>query len=322
MNPLIIIVGPTAVGKSALGVDLARCIKAEIISADSVQVYRELNIGSAKPSLREQQNIPHHLIDFLDPDQPYTAAQFQLEATALIENIRKRGHIPILLGGTGLYVRSLLDNYSFMEVGSVYLRKKWQDVLARKGKEALFAALKQYDPQSAARLHPNDILRVIRALEVYELTGKTLSSQRQSQENSYRALDNSVIYVGLNAPREILYQRINQRSELMLAEGLLEETQEILRKGYSPQLKPLQSIGYRHAIWHLQGLVTREEMLRLLQRDTRHFAKRQLTWFHRDPRIKWYDITQTSIGNIVENITLTCTGSESRVKLMNNQVIE
>ena len=322
MNQLIIIVGPTAVGKSALGIDLARSINGEIISADSVQVYRELNIGSAKPGLREQQNIPHHLIDFLNPDQPYTAAQFQLEAAVLIKSIRERGRVPILLGGTGLYVRALLDNYRFMEGGSSHLRKKWQDFLAEEGKEALFAALQQYDPQSAARLHPNDVLRVIRALEVYELTGKTLSSQRPSPENSYPVLADSVIYVGLNAPREILYQRINQRSEQMLTEGLLAETREILGKGYSPQLKPLQSIGYRHAIWHLQGLVTREEMLRLLQRDTRHFAKRQLTWFRRDPRIKWYDITQTSIENIVEKISLTCTVSKTRVKLMNNQVIE
>lgn len=313
MNPLIIIVGPTAVGKTALGVDLARTIDGEIISADSVQVYKYLNIGSAKPTIAEQQNIPHHLIDFLEPDQPYTAAQFQLEANSLINKVRERNHVPIVLGGTGLYVRSLLDPYDFSECSPEHLRKKWTDFLRTKGKEALFETLKKLDPLSAERLHINDTVRVIRALEVFELTGKTLSSQRQS-ENSYLPLDNSIIYIGLTAPREILYQRINLRCEQMLSQGLLEETQQILQKGYSPKLKPLRSIGYRHAIWHLYGFVTLDEMLRLLKRDTRHFAKRQLTWFLRDPRITWYDITQTSIENIVEEISLTCEAVKTRVQ--------
>lgn len=313
MNPLIIIVGPTAVGKTALGVDLARTIDGEIISADSVQVYKYLNIGSAKPTIAEQQNIPHHLIDFLEPDQPYTAAQFQLEANSLINKIREYNHVPIVLGGTGLYVRSLLDPYDFSECSPEHLRKKWTDFLRTKGKEALFETLKKLDPLSAERLHINDTIRVIRALEVFELTGKTLSSQRQS-ENSYLPLDNSIIYIGLTAPREILYQRINLRCEQMLSQGLLEETQQILQKGYSPKLKPLRSIGYRHAIWHLYGFVTLDEMLRLLKRDTRHFAKRQLTWFLRDPRITWYDITQTSIENIVEEISLTCEAVKTRVQ--------
>jgi tRNA dimethylallyltransferase len=147
------------------------------------------------------------------------------------------------------------------------------------------------------------------------MTGKTLSSQRQAQENTYRPLEKEVIFVGLSAPREILYERINRRSELMLAGGLLEETREVLRQGYSPQLKPLQSIGYRHAIWHLHGLVTKDELLRLLQRDTRHFAKRQLTWFRRDPRIHWYDITETSIANIVENISAGLRCQENSCKI-------
>lgn len=314
MNPLIIIVGPTAVGKTALGVDLARTINGEIISGDSVQVYKHLNIGSAKPTVAEQQNIPHHLIDCLDLDQPFTAAQFQLEANSLIDNIRERGHVPIVLGGTGLYVRSLLDPYNFSECSSEYLRKKWTDFLRTEGKEALFETLKKIDPLSAERLHINDVVRVIRALEVYELTGNTLSSQRQFQDNNYLPLDNSIIYIGLTAPREILYQRINMRCEHMVSQGLLEETQGILQKGYSPKLKPLRSIGYRHAIWHLYGFVTLEEMLRLLKRDTRHFAKRQLTWFLRDPRITWYDITQTSIKNIMEELSLTCEAMKTRVQ--------
>jgi tRNA dimethylallyltransferase len=310
--PLIIIVGPTAVGKTTLGIELARTINGEIISADSVQVYKYLDIGSAKPTNEEQQNVPHHLINFLEPDQPYTAAQFQHEANNLFNNIRERNHIPIVLGGTGLYVRSLLDPYDFSECSPGHLRKKWTDFLGKNGKEALYEKLKKLDPLSAERLHINDTVRVIRALEVFELTGKTLSSQRQ--ENNYQPLDNSIIYIGLTAPREILYQRINLRCEQMISQGLLEETQQILQKGYSPKLKPMRSIGYRHAVWHLYGFVTLNEMLRLLKRDTRHFAKRQLTWFLRDPRITWYDITQTSIENIVEETSLTCEAIKTRVK--------
>ncbi|MFZ3100726.1 MAG: tRNA (adenosine(37)-N6)-dimethylallyltransferase MiaA [Desulfitobacteriaceae bacterium] len=306
MHPLVVIVGPTAIGKSALGVELARIVNGEIISADSVQVYRQLNIGSAKPTISERQNIPHHLIDYLDPHQPFTVAQFQLQANLLIEYIKERGHVPVLLGGTGLYIRSLLDPYRFSECSSEHLREKWTDYHRIEGKEALYEALKLRDPLSAERLHINDVVRVIRALEVYELTGKPLSSQRQLKEYEYLPLDPSIIYLGLTAPREILYQRINLRCEEMLSQGLLEETQGLLQNGYSPKLKPLQSIGYRHAIWHLQGLLTLSEMLRLLKRDTRHFAKRQLTWFRRDPRITWYDITQTSIENILRDLSQTC----------------
>ncbi|MDD2233514.1 MAG: tRNA (adenosine(37)-N6)-dimethylallyltransferase MiaA [Desulfitobacteriaceae bacterium] len=313
MNPLVIIVGPTAVGKTALGVDLARTINGEIISVDSVQVYKYLNIGSAKPTIAEQQNVPHHLIDFLEPDQLYSAAQFQNEANSLINNVRERNHIPIVLGGTGLYARSLLDPYDFSEYSPGHLRKKWTDFLRKNGKEALFEKLTKLDPLSAERLHINDTVRVIRALEVFELTGKTLSSQRQP-ENNYQPLDNSIIYIGLTAPREILYKRINLRCEQMISEGLLEETQQILQKGYSPKLKPMRSIGYRHAVWYLYGFVTLNEMLRLLKRDTRHFAKRQLTWFLRDPRITWYDITQISNENIVEELSLTCEAIKTRVE--------
>ncbi len=314
MNPLIVIIGPTAVGKTALGVELALNINGEIISADSVQVYRYLNIGSAKPTLSEQKNVPHHLIDCLDPDQPYTAAQFQTEANNLITDIRQRGHVPIVLGGTGLYVRSLLDPYDFSECSSEHLRRKWTDFLRTEGKEALFETLKKIDPHSAERLHINDVVRVIRALEVYDLTGKTLSGQRRFADNNYLPLDKSIIYVGLTAPREILYERINFRCEQMISQGLLEETQRILQRGYSPKLKPLRSIGYRHAVWHLYGFVTQDEMLRLLKRDTRHFAKRQLTWFLRDPRITWFDITRTNIKNIMEELSLTCAALKTRVQ--------
>ncbi|AGA69310.1 tRNA isopentenyltransferase MiaA [Desulfitobacterium dichloroeliminans LMG P-21439] len=314
MKPLVIIVGPTAVGKTALSVALAQALQGEVISGDSVQVYRKLDIGSAKPSLEEQGNVPHYLLDILDPREPFSVAQFQDLAQKHIQDIRIRGKVPIVVGGTGLYIRSLLDPFGFAEHGSESIRKDWYTFLTQKGKEALHSELENRDPLSAQRLHPNDTVRIIRALEMCQLTGKPFSEIRGNQDTQYSNLDPSTLYVGLTAPREIIYERINLRCEQMLASGLIEETHNILKEGYSPHLKPLQSIGYRHALHYLYGKVTRQEMLRIFQRDTRHFAKRQLTWFRRDPRIIWHDTYNEKMSNIIESLIDTCSAIESRVK--------
>ncbi len=313
MDPLIIIIGPTGVGKTSLGIALAQELGGEIISGDSVQVYKKLDIGSAKPSAEELQLVPHHLIDYINPQEPFSAAQFKIKATSLIDEIRSRGHIPIVVGGTGLYIRSLLDPYDFAQHGSEEIRSLWNEFVQSHGNLALHQELKDRDPETAEQLHPNDILRVIRALEVFELTGSTLSSQRQFRDNQYQALDPSIVYIGLTAPREVIYERINQRCVTMLSLGLIEETLGLLKLGYAPTLKPLQSIGYRHSLWYISGLVTQPEMLRLLQRDTRHFAKRQLTWFRRDPRISWYDIEMDS-DELLEGIVKTCRACQTRVE--------
>lgn len=299
MYPLVIIIGPTGVGKTSLGIALAQKVGGEIISGDSIQVYQKLDIGSAKPTSEELKLVPHHLIDFLDPKEPFTVAQFKSMATSLIAKIRERGHVPIVVGGTGLYIRSLLDPYDFSQHGSEEIRGKWKEFASLHGNEALHRELEKKDPATAQQLHPNNVIRVIRALEVYELTGKPLSSQRQFRDDEYQSLDPSIVYIGLTAPREVIYERINQRCVTMLSQGLIEETLSLLNSGYDPSLKPLQSIGYRHAIWFLKGKVTQTEMLRLLQRDTRHFAKRQFTWFRRDPRISWYDIS-TQFNDILD----------------------
>ncbi len=313
MNPLIIIIGPTGVGKTSLGIALALELGGEIISGDSVQLYKKLDIGSAKPSAAELQLVPHHLIDYLDPSEPFSAAQFKLKATTLINEIRERGHVPIVVGGTGLYIRSLLDPYDFSQPGSEKIRSKWNEFCQLHGNLALHEELRERDPETAQQLHPNDVFRIIRALEVFELTGSTLSSQRQFQDNEYKALDPSTLYIGLTASREVIYERINRRCISMLSQGLIEETLALLNSGYSPTLKPFQSIGYRHTIWYLKGLVTQSEMLRLLQRDTRHFAKRQLTWFRRDPRISWYN-TETDLDVILKEIVKTCRACKTRVE--------
>ncbi|AFM41817.1 tRNA isopentenyltransferase MiaA [Desulfosporosinus acidiphilus SJ4] len=313
MLPLVIIIGPTGIGKSSLGLALAQEIGGEIISGDSVQVYKQLDIGSAKPTREELQLVPHHLIDCLDPAEPFTAAQFKTSATSLMQEIRKRNHVPIVVGGTGLYIRSLLDPYDFLQHGSEEIRLKWQEFAQIHGNTALHHILEERDPETARQLHPNNVLRVIRALEVHELTGKPLSDQRQFKDDEYRPLDPGVLYIGLTAPREIIYDRINRRCEMMIDDGLLAETLNLLKAGYSSALKPLQSIGYRHAIWCLKGLVTQAEMLRILQRDTRHFAKRQLTWFRRDPRIHWYD-TEGGIDRILKELIQTCRAYQTRVE--------
>jgi tRNA dimethylallyltransferase len=314
LNPLVIIVGPTAVGKTALGVALAQAIGGEIISGDSVQVYRKLDIGSAKPTIEEQKGIPHHLIDYLNPDEPFTAAQFQVLANNLIQEIRNRGKVPIVVGGTGLYIRSLIDPFNFAEKSSQELRNYWTSFLAEKGKEALYKALKERDWQSAERLHPNDTLRIIRALEICDLTGQPFSEIRGNNDYEYPSLEPSILYIGLTAPREVIYERINRRCEVMLSSGLLQETLNLLHEGYSPNLKPLQSIGYRHALWYLSGKVTLSEMTRVFQRDTRHFAKRQLTWFRRDPRVTWYDTFNEDLTKILESVLKTCRAIQSRVE--------
>jgi len=306
LQPLVIIVGPTAVGKSALGVELALKINGEIISGDSVQVYQKLNIGSAKPTLSEQKGIRHYLIDFLDPAEPFNVATFQMHAQDLIKSIKKRGKVPIVVGGTGLYIRSITDNFNFPQKGSEDFKAKWQRFAKIYGNKKLHSLLEKYDSKSAQIIHVNDTSRIIRALEVLEITGKPLSVQRSYNEKKYPDLDKSIVYIGLEAPRQYLYEKINERCLKMVNSGIIDEVIQLLKQGYSPKIKSLQSIGYRHVLYYIYGLVTLEEMIRIFQRDTRHFAKRQLTWFKRDPRIKWYNVSEKSLNDIILDIYNTC----------------
>ncbi|MDR1961090.1 MAG: tRNA (adenosine(37)-N6)-dimethylallyltransferase MiaA [Gracilibacteraceae bacterium] len=294
---LIVIAGPTAVGKSAVGTELALTLNGEIISGDSVQVYKSLNIGSAKPTTAEKRGVPHHLLDELDPAEPFTAADFQTRAAACAADISARGKVPVVVGGAGLYLRGLLDGFSFAAPGDDAAKERWAALAGRAGTEALHRELRERDPVLAARLHPSDKARLIRALEVIDLTGRPLSEQRRFAEREYPPLP-GVLLFGLTAPRPWLYERINERAAAMLRGGLIEETAALLGAGYPPALKPLRSIGYRHAVAYLRGLTTEGETLRLLRRDTRHFAKRQWTWFRRDPRFIWFDVSEASVQEI------------------------
>jgi len=301
VQKLIVIAGPTAVGKSAVALHLAKKINGEIVSADSVQVYRGLDIGSAKPTAEERAQVPHHLLDIVDPEENYTVADFQRDATRAINDIHRRGKLPLLVGGTGLYIRALVRGFAFTEYGiNKELRKKLQKIAASEGPEVLHAKLAKVDPQTAKKLHPNDLRRVIRALEVY-LQSKTPISQQA--ENTPRRPVYDTISFCLTRPRPILYRRIEERVDAMIAAGLVEEVKQILAQGTSPQAKALQSLGYKQIVAFLQKQISLEEAIRLIKRDTRRFAKRQLTWFRKEEMI-WLDLEQyRNLDEISEKIS-------------------
>ncbi len=280
MSDIVLLSGPTAVGKSAVALEVAQKCDAEIVNGDSLQVYRYLDIGTAKPDLEERSQVPHHLFDILDPDQPFNATDFQARAAAVIADICSRGRLPLVVGGTGLYLRALLFGLCEMPEIDVEIRAELESRLAREGSEALHAELALHDAPMAARLAPRDRTRVLRALETVLATGKSLAyfqEQHRFLEPRYRFL-----HIFLDLEREQLYQRINERVEVMLAKGFVEEVQGLLDKGYVPGLKPLQSIGYRQIIDHLAGRLSLEQALSDTKQATRRYAKRQLTWFRND----------------------------------------
>lgn len=295
---LLVLVGPTAVGKTALSLKLAESYDCEIISGDSMQVYRGMDIGTAKASLAERASVPHHLIDIRDPDEPYSVSDFQEECTRAIELIASRGRLPFIVGGTGLYIQSVVYGYRFSEAGQdESFRQEMRAYAERHGGEALLARLRKVDPESAARLHPNDHRRIIRALEIYHLTGRTMSEYlaEQSDESPY-----DVCIIGLTMERELLYRNIEARVDQMIAHGLIEEVQGLLDAGYHPGLISMQGLGYKEIIGYLQGEYTRQHAIDLLKRNTRRFAKRQLSWFRHMRDIEWVDLTdpQKNITNM------------------------
>lgn len=302
LEPLLVIIGPTAVGKTALGIELAKKFDGEIISGDSMQIYRGMDIGTAKPTVEEMAGIPHHMIDILNPDQDFSVAKFQEMVANLISEIVQRGRLPILVGGTGLYVGSVMDHYDFSKVAEDQdFRQSMEQLALTLEPGQLHRQLAQVDPEAACKLHPNDTRRVIRALEVYHVSGVPISKHQYL--HSQRTPKYNLFIAGLTMDRGRLYNRINQRVDKMVAEGLLREVQTLLDQGYSPGSQALKGLGYKELIAYLRGEYDLEEALRLLKRDTRHFAKRQLTWFRRDQRINWYDVEEyRKISELAEEI--------------------
>lgn len=287
-QPLIVLTGPTAVGKTELSIELAKLVNGEIISADSMQVYRHMDIGTAKITPEEMQGVKHYLIDVLNPDEEFNIVLFQTLAKQAMKEIYEKGKIPILVGGTGFYIQSVLYDIDFTktQTDSTY-RMELESLAKEKGAFYLHEQLQKIDPASAKKIHANNIKRVIRALEFYKLTGKKISEhneKEQSKESPY-----NFAYFVLNQDRKVLYERIDKRVDNMVKHGLIQEVKSLYEKGYQKNLVSMQGLGYKEIISYLEGDCTLEEAVYILKRDTRHFAKRQITWFKREKEVIWVD---------------------------------
>jgi tRNA dimethylallyltransferase len=287
---VLAVVGPTATGKTEVGILLAEALGGEVISADCMAVYRGMDIGTAKPTPEQQRRVRFHLIDVCNPDEPFSVARFQQMALEAIRQIRQRGSLPLVVGGTGLYVKALLDGFHIPPAAAneALRQQLWQEA-KREGSAALHARLKEVDLLAASRIHPNDAVRIIRALEVYQLTGRPISEWQRCQPPSEVG---RVRRFGLTMPRELLYRRINERVERMISQGWLDEVRRLLEAGYAPDLPAIRSLGYGELVQVVQGRWELSEAIALIQRETRRFAKRQLTWFRADKHIEWIDASQ------------------------------
>jgi len=281
---LIALVGPTASGKSRLALRLALAHGGEIVSCDSLQVYRGLDVGSAKPTLEERRRVPHHLVDVVDPDEPFSAADYARRARSVLRSIRERGGAPIVVGGTGLYLRALLRGLFAGPSRDEALRARLSGIAARHGQDRLHRWLARVDPASAARIEPADRVRVVRALEVFHKTGRPLSGHHQAGAEPLRGFD--VRLLGLAPPREALRAAVEARTQRMLAEGLVEETRRLLER-YGPDVRPLRSIGYRQAVAVVRGTLEVEPARRAIVKETMRYAKRQMTWFRHQEQVAW-----------------------------------
>lgn len=288
MKNLFILAGPTAVGKTEISIQLAKKLNGEIISADSMQIYKYMDIGSAKIFEEEKRGIPHHLIDVIEPINEYSVAEFKSQAEKAIEDISNKNKLPMVVGGTGLYINSLIYNYSFAETTKDYEYRDYLSKLSEtNGKEFVHELLKEVDIESYNRLYPNDLKRVIRALEVFKVTGKTIS-QYTSEQNIYDIPYNVHYYV-LTMNREELYNRINKRVDIMMEKGLIEEVIKLKEMGYTSDMQSMKGIGYKEILYYLDGKITLEEAIDMIKQGSRNYAKRQLTWFRKDNRVNWID---------------------------------
>jgi tRNA dimethylallyltransferase len=306
MEPVIIIAGPTASGKTGLSIELAKLINGSIISADSMQIYRYMDIGTAKPDENERSGIRHYMIDEVDPDENFSVARYREHALAYIDTVIKDGRHPVVTGGTGLYINSLLYNINFSEtICDEELRVSLKKEAEEKGNRYLYERFLELDPEAASKVHENDVKRVIRGIEVYTHTNKTISDH--VKESRMEPTPYKYIVFALKWDREKLYSRINARVEKMITDGLIDEVRQLMEKGYSKETTSMQAIGYKEVIEHLKGEKTLEETIDILKRDTRRYAKRQLTWFRRIQEINWLNIDEkTDIRGLAEKIIQLC----------------
>ncbi|MEQ2371886.1 tRNA (adenosine(37)-N6)-dimethylallyltransferase MiaA [Blautia sp. CLA-JM-H16] len=287
-KPLIVLTGPTAVGKTKLSIALAKAVNGEIISADSMQVYRHMDIGSAKITPQEMDGVPHHLVDVLEPTEDFNIVLFQQLAKKSMDEIYARGRIPILVGGTGFYIQAVTRDIDFTQSEQDdHYRQELEELAAQKGNTFLHNMLAEVDPKSAKEIHENNVKRVIRALEFYKQNGNRISEHNEEQKEHESPYD--LAYFVLNAPRPLLYERIDTRVDEMLDNGLVEEVKHLQEMGCHRGMVSMQGLGYKEILAWLEGEYPYEEAVRILKRDTRHFAKRQLTWFRREGEVTWVD---------------------------------
>lgn len=297
-KPLIILTGPTAVGKTDLSLLLAKKVNGEIISADSMQVYRKMDIGTAKIMPEEMGGVRHHLIDILDPSEDFNVVLFKKYALAAMDEIYSRNHIPIITGGTGFYIQALLYDINFDENdGDMSYRHELEELAAEQGVSKLHDMLKAVDPDSAAAIHENNVKRVIRALEFYKKTGKQIS--KHNEEERAKTSPYNFTYFVLNNSRDVLYDRIDRRVDIMLENGLVDEVKSLMDQGYTRDMVSMQGLGYKEIIDYLSGDISYDEAVYILKRDTRHFAKRQITWFKRERDVVWVNKNEFADDNAI-----------------------
>lgn len=293
------IVGPTAVGKTSLALQVAQNLGGEILSCDSMQVYRGMDIGTAKASNDERAVVPHHLLDIVGVGDDFSVAEYQRLADDMIARLNQQGKLPILVGGTGLYYQAVVDHYTFYPMETkAQVRQRLQDQGRSAGLACLYDKLTIVDPEYAARISCQDEKRIIRALEVYELTGTTFSEQQRKDMDTY-----NLAVVGLYLERADLYQRINKRVDDMVAQGLIDEVQFLHSQGYGLECNAMQALGYKQVLYYLDGLLSYEDMVDEIKRETRRYAKRQLTWFRRDKRINWFDVSNAPGDKLAQKIS-------------------
>jgi tRNA dimethylallyltransferase len=299
--PLVVVAGPTASGKTRLAIDLAKLINGEIVSADSMQIYKYMDIGSAKPTAAERSEIKHHLIDFVEPDTEFCVADYTQKAHEVIKSIIDKGKMPIMCGGTGLYINSVVDDVTFGETETDYkMREELSELAKEKGNQFIWEKLKEIDPVSAKRLHPNNLRRIIRAIEFYNITGTTISSHQEMTKQHEGRYDPLMFCI--NYDRDKLYARINARVDIMMKDGLLNEVKSLMEKGYTKDLNSMKAIGYKELIDYFNGETTLDEAVELIKQGSRRYAKRQLTWFRRDKRIIWLDAEEDILNKAYNTV--------------------
>ena len=296
---LIVVAGPTASGKTRLAIDIAKSVNGEIVNADSMHIYKYMNIGSAKPTLEEQSEAKHHLIDFLEPDEEFSVANYTELAHKVIAEISSRGKIPIMCGGTGLYINSVVNDITFGEIETDYkLREELNELAKQHGSQYLLDILKEFDPVSAQRLHPGNLRRIVRAIEFYRTTGIPISEHQEMTKQKESRYEPLMLCVKWD--REVLYDRINKRVDIMMNDGLLDEVKRLMEMGYTKELNSMKGIGYKEIIDYFEGNMSLEDTVNLIKQSSRRYAKRQLTWFRRDKRIHWLDANEDFLAEGIQ----------------------